>query len=225
MAEGKVGEDEHGGAGGRGHDDGRDAPHGARRSAAPPRKLRVEVLIPTDADHPGAGACLIRNGATEELLAKLDELRLSLPRDTRRPTAVRRFYDDRASSGGGDWVCSAVADVISAAGLDTRFMQTMPFWRFIEYSAGGAMAAHTDGSNRHPSTGKGTTHTMLLYLSSCTSGGETALLATRSGTEQLAAVRPQRGDLLIFPHKCPHVGCTVGDEPKVALRGELISED
>jgi len=192
------------------------------------------------------------------VLSRLNTLRLSLPPTSHRPTAVRRFYDDRSgfgpdhdsiigdegggngdggseggNGGGGDsredcegigWVSAVVMAALAAAGLHGRYDAAMPFWRFIEYGAGGCMAPHTDGSNTHPETGRRTTHTLLLYLTDCAQGGETALLEDRSAMPaRLACVRPRRGDMLVFPHKCPHEGCAVGADPKIALRGELIA--
>ena len=76
----------------------------------------------------------------------------------------------------------------------------------------------------------GSTHTFILYLVTCASGGETALLADArvpsgaegaAGAEALADVQPVRGRLLVFPHDCPHAGRPVADAPKVVVRGEL----
>ena len=76
----------------------------------------------------------------------------------------------------------------------------------------------------------GSTHTFILYLATCASGGETALLADgraptgaegAAGAKALADVRPVRGRLLVFPHDCPHAGRPVVDAPKLVVRGEL----
>ena len=74
------------------------------------------------------------------------------------------------------------------------------------------------------------THTFILYLTDCESGGETVLLRQVPGrrfalTEQeniLAAVRPCAGRLFVFPHACPHSGAEVTCVPKLLLRGEMI---
>lgn len=74
------------------------------------------------------------------------------------------------------------------------------------------------------------THTFILYLTDCDSGGETCLLRQLPGrrftlTEQenvIASVQPQAGRLLVFPHACPHSGAEVTCVPKLLLRGEMI---
>ena len=101
----------------------------------------------------------------------------------------------------------------------------LPWFRFIEYADRGKLDPHTDGSNSHPATHQKSTATFLLYLSTCEVGGETELLETVSaGARVLASVRPRRGTLFVFPQKSPHAGRVVyEEEPKVALRGELIS--
>ena len=74
------------------------------------------------------------------------------------------------------------------------------------------------------------THTFILYLSDCTSGGETCLLHSLPGrhfkltpeVNMLAEIKPKLGRLLVFPHICPHSGVTVTEVPKLLLRGEMI---
>ena len=86
------------------------------------------------------------------------------------------------------------------------------------------MAAHTDGSNKHPHDELlKSTHTFLLYLKDTADGGETALLESVHG-DALASVPPRAGTMLIFPHRCPHVGRPLGESSKVVLRGELAVE-
>ena len=83
------------------------------------------------------------------------------------------------------------------------------------------------------------THTFLLYLTSCEEGGETVMLSKlvadlaygknviqgrveeleRIGAGVIAAIKPKRGRLLIFPHSCPHAGAAV-TRPKMLIRGE-----
>eukprot|EP00947_MAST-08B_sp_MAST-8B-sp1_P003986 g3986.t1 len=242
----------------------------------------IDILIPSDSSHPGAGAFLVHGAVDESVLERLDALRLQLPLDAKkRPTAPRRFYadDDR-------WVTSIVADalrrvgrfadrctnratssddeetdsnkkqqqqqqqqqqvaaqsltavtdpaaaVAAAAGSGSGggggglvYEDMLPWFRFIEYADRGKLDPHTDGSNGHPVTHQKSTATFLLYLSTCEAGGETELLETVSaGARVLASVRPRRGTLFVFPQKSPHAGRVVyEEEPKVALRGELIS--
>ena len=40
--------------------------------------------------------------------------------------------------------------------------------------------------------------------------------------DQLAAVTPQRGRLLVFRHDCPHLARPVETPGKVLLRGEMF---
>jgi hypothetical protein len=40
--------------------------------------------------------------------------------------------------------------------------------------------------------------------------------------EELAAVSPRRGSILVFPHATPHVGNCVGAQRKVLLRGDML---
>jgi len=61
-----------------------------------------------------------------------------------------------------------------------------------------------------------------LYLTTCDHGGETVLLEDISGKSMLARVKPRTGDLLLFPHDCPHEGNAVQDVPKLLIRGEVI---
>lgn len=93
--------------------------------------------------------------------------------------------------------------------------------RFLDYSReGGALPAHTDLRRTDPRTGIPSSHTFLLYLTTCRDGGETTLLQGPRG-EDLASVAPVRGRLLIFPHLCWHEGRATVSVPKRLLRGEL----
>jgi hypothetical protein len=74
-------------------------------------------------------------------------------------------------------------------------------------------------------SGEHSTHTFILYLSTCNDGGETSLLGHTSGQGReviMANVKPVRGRLLLFPHLTPHEGRVVVDVPKLLLRGEVI---
>ena len=104
--------------------------------------------------------------------------------------------------------------------------------RFLHYpSPGGLLAPHIDLARHHPDDPtRRSSHTFLLYLSDCGSGGETALLeripdpalGPAGGLSvTIAAVTPRRGRLLLFPHVCPHEGRPVVQAPKLFLRGEL----
>ena len=137
-----------------------------------------------------------------------------------------------------------------------------------------ALPSHVDLSRR-AADGRSSTHTFVLYLSTCAAGGETRLLssvgrprdARRAGVHSrgaaeeedgsavggsadesggweepgpsagregnadaeeaagwavVAAVKPKRGRLLIFPHLSPHDGAEVVTPPKLLLRGDML---
>ncbi|KAL3769601.1 hypothetical protein ACHAWO_011547 [Cyclotella atomus] len=106
----------------------------------------------------------------------------------------------------------------------------LSYMRFLEYNnVGGNLDAHTDGNKICESTGRQSTHTMLLYLSNCEVGGETRLLYKEptSVTQQTAkyvtieAVKPVIGRILLFPHATLHEGAPTVDVPKICLRAEV----
>jgi hypothetical protein len=146
------------------------------------------------------------------------------------------------------WARSAVLAAARESGMPARGVH--PQFRILHYpNPGGVMAPHVDLSkvlDRVDSTWSAddrpvdamkqmkpalqTTHTFLLYLRTCESGGETALLrevkndvgaAGAETAHSLAEVKPRRGRLLVFPHDCPHAGRPVVDTNKLVLRGEL----
>ena len=99
----------------------------------------------------------------------------------------------------------------------------LPHMRFLDYERpGSALAPHVDLCRVDSETGRRSTHTFILYLHTCESGGETVLLESLSSKVELAAVAPVRGRLLAFPHICPHMGAVVNHVPKLLLRGEII---
>ena len=112
-------------------------------------------------------------------------------------------------------------------------VRVFPHMRFLHYtSSGTVLAPHIDLCRVNPfsrASDKQTaehrsTHTFILYLTDCETGGETSLLeeVTADGSSPtLAKVSPRRGRLLIFPHQTPHEGMEVIDVPKILLRGEL----
>ena len=119
---------------------------------------------------------------------------------------------------------------------DSLTVRVFPQMRFMHYTQdGSALAPHVDLSHkdvRDPMIKS--THTLILYLTDCQSGGgETVLLRSlhrkESGSSDImsdsnvvASVSPQLGRLLIFPHFCPHEGRPIrGNEPKLLLRGEV----
>jgi hypothetical protein len=106
----------------------------------------------------------------------------------------------------------------------------LSYMRFLEYDkVGGNLDAHTDGNKICESTGRQSTHTMLLYLTNCEVGGETRLLYKEptSVLRQTAkcvvieTVKPIVGRILLFPHATLHEGAPTVDVPKICLRAEV----
>lgn len=129
----------------------------------------------------------------------------------------------------------------AATGTRVAELKVLPRMRFLHYNVpGGNMQPHVDLAKRDPASSvRLSTHTFMVHLATCQRGGETVLLSklmgamaaidatSSSGEGQLpdgvlAAVRPVRGRLLIFPHMCPHAGLAVSSVPKLFLRGELL---
>jgi len=209
-------------------------------------KRVVTWLVGPDRPHPGAGAAMIDGAFDEDFLNRLEDLWRSLP----LAPAEKLSCSDRAyfcdSEG---WVCEAISNALSGGGRvgdekgpSLAVASAMAHMRFVHYgSAGGRLAPHVDLSRSHPTEpDRRSTCTFLLYLTDCARGGETALLERLPGAAQgaqatadqagaaqqaadltLAAVKPKRGRLLLFPHNCPHEGREVTDVPKLFLRGEL----
>ena len=95
--------------------------------------------------------------------------------------------------------------------------------RFLHYShVGSSLAPHVDLYRVDQGSGQRSTHSFLLYLTTCDNGGETILLEDLSGEMALARIKPSTGHLLLFPHDCPHEGNRVEDVPKILIRGEVI---
>jgi hypothetical protein len=198
------------------------------------------MLIPNDRDHPGAGACIIDDGFTDEFLQILEDLFETLPvaPKSKPSCSNRRYFCDAAGKRGCYFsVRSAFARTLSrfsqpasCEGAHVVVRKALPHMRFLHYDyEGGSLPPHVDLS-RTDADGRTSTHTFILYLRSCQSGGETALLECLPGAElnaseafdiTLANVQPKRGRLLIFPHRCPHAGLAVKSIPKILLRGEM----
>jgi hypothetical protein len=185
----------------------------------------------------------VENAFPAVVLAKFEELRQRMPLDLTRPTCPRRFlseWDEEDSESAirqhheDGWVGRHIDEGLRQWQLGEYASQ--PWFRFLEYSEGGAMAVHTDGSCCHPVTGDRSEATMLVYLSTCDTGGETALfkkLDKKEKREQkklglgdqppplIEAVRPAWNTALIFPHNWQHEGCPVLAQPKIALRCQV----
>jgi hypothetical protein len=194
----------------------------------------LQTLIETEANHPGAGACLIDDGFSSECLDTLIDLWRRLPVDdsnTKKNSqkvlcSDRSYYCDSQGQ-----LCKLLVNVIGRAFekqvCPPRQVMVFPHMRFLHYARpGSSLAPHVDLS-RTDLSGNCSSHTFILYLYGCESGGETSLLTDLSGdgrSEILAKVSPRRGRLLLFPHCCPHEGNGVVDVPKVLLRGEVKLE-
>mmetsp|Transcript_44581 Transcript_44581/g.93563 ORF Transcript_44581/g.93563 Transcript_44581/m.93563 type:complete len:249 (+) Transcript_44581:212-958(+) len=201
----------------------------------------------------------ITNAFRESDLQKLDNLRQKIPLDVSRPTCPRRFLtekhlldeegdgndddDDRRQHMEDGWVGALIDDTIQGD-WDLPF-RCLPWYRYLEYTEpGGHMAKHSDGSNVHPKTGARSVATMMIYLSTCRTGGETTLyrkkergkkktkhrglLAQTAQTDDadsnaniLESIRPTYNTVLIFPHSWQHSGDPVIEDPKIALRVDL----
>lgn len=191
----------------------------------PPRS-RLDILIPSGADHPGAGACNIDAALREDQLAALAKLQSRLPlalsdkklKKKLTPCSNRHYYSDAHG-----WIRPLLEATIVRAMACQSTVTVLPHMRFLHYThAGSILAPHVDLC-RVNDDGRRSTHTFILYLESCENGGETVLLQNlTSTTDPLAIITPTRGRLLLFPHNCPHMGAEVIDLPKLLLRGEVI---
>lgn len=209
---------------------------GAGGSAPSPR---LTLLLPFEADgHPGAGSCTIDDALTPAAVDAILTLWRSLPTAPKdKPSPIDRAYYadvDRA-------ICALIDDALLRAGLmcvdpsapSSSSAATQPLMRFLHYpEPGGSLPTHVDLPRLVD--GVRTTHTFLLYLTDCESGGETRLLEARPGDAALAsaggvapgerrvlaASAPRRGRLMMMPHACPHLAAPVESVPKILLRGE-----
>lgn len=184
----------------------------------------VDVLIPVNADHPGAGSFIIDGALADEHLDELVRLRVSLPlamTDKKKKKKSMELCADRFYfSDAHGWIRRLLETTISRNWSDAV---VLPHMRFLDYElAGSELAPHVDLCRVDSDSGERSTHTFILYLQSCESGGETVLLESLTSKAVLAKVAPIRGRLLLFPHNCPHMGATVVQVPKLLLRGEAI---
>jgi hypothetical protein len=196
----------------------------------------------------------IEDALSDSDLLQLDELRHRIPLDLSRPTCPRRFLSEKHLYLVGDtdaatakpmhkedgWVGRLVDANLARwdlLGHRGKNFQSLPWFRFLEYSEGGHMAIHTDGTNLHPGTGARSVATMMIYLSTCDEGGETTLYhkvedptitkgnkqGSKHTTVPLEHVAPIRNTVLIFPHSWQHSGDRVQNaaQPKIALRVDL----
>jgi len=178
-----------------------------------------KTLIGNDIHHPGAGSYTIDDALPTASIQKIKTMWSTLPKDStakkKEKCSTRYYFCD-----GEKYICRALAQSIQHA-LPDQYAMVFPRMRFLHYTdEGSVLAPHVDLS--HTENGLRSTHTFILYLTTCENGGETTLLQSiQSEFDILAQVSPVMGRLLLFPHTCPHMGSQVHDE-KLILRGEVI---
>ena len=115
--------------------------------------------------------------------------RRSLPLNHKRPTVDRRFYCDTTR----EVICKPLEEIVLhclqniCRGVDEEKDKTdfvvycNKYLRFLEYKTiGGELLPHRDGTKTCEDTGTKSTHTLLLFLSDCESGGETLIMDDES---------------------------------------------
>ena len=135
--------------------------------------------------------------------------------------SIRSYFCDAVGT-----VSAYLQSCLSNAFDELSGILVFPHMRFLCYSHQGTeLAPHVDLRRIHQFTGERSTHSFLLYLTTCEQGGETALLGDVAGEGSgviLARAKPKRGRLLLFPHCCPHSGLAVVNTPKLLIRGEVL---
>eukprot|EP00977_Amphora_coffeiformis_P016815 scaffold5323_cov173-Amphora_coffeaeformis.AAC.1 len=216
---------------------------------------------------------LTADNVAENVLHWMDDFRLSLPLDSKRPTVQRRFFADGRKQPThvvpslfatpprkttdwdptrpiAHWIetvlrpalamvsSSVVTTATTTREADSQAMDcchVFRYQRFLEYTrVGSQLATHTDGTKICDETGRQSTHTLLLYLTDCPTGGETRLMLSSSRKDEEKGCRinhleeepyydvhPKRGRILLFPHATPHAGAPVVATPKICLRAEV----
>lgn len=190
----------------------------------------LETLIELDEDHPGAGSYLVKNciREVESLVGLWERLPINPSPKKELECAARSYYCDAEG-----WLRSALKQRIFQAfnnsGKELGRISNvivLPHMRFLHYShVGSKLAPHIDLHRMDSASGLRSTHSFLLYLSTCEKGGETVLLGDVAGEGRnvfLATVKPKTGTLLLFPHETPHEGAVVESVPKLLIRGEAV---
>ncbi len=205
------------------------------------KSARVKVI---DTNH--GRAYVIDSVLDEMTLAWIDEFRLSLPLDSKRPTVDRRFFADGSilpiddsryslpspSDPGrpmAHLLETVIQQSINESPKESKGCHVFRYQRFLEYTREGSkLDPHTDGTKICDDTKLTSTHTLLLYLTTCEYGGETLLITectkeipNNSEDGILYATQPRRGRILLFPHATPHAGASVTSVPKICLRAEV----
>jgi ankyrin repeat protein len=97
----------------------------------------------------------------------------------------------------------------------------LPMMKYLHYTSLEAkLEPHLDLSKYDPISRISSTHTLILYLTTCEEGGETILMDSVINPTIRLPVKPKRGRMLLFPHHCPHEGGIIRQVPKILLRCE-----
>jgi len=183
----------------------------------------THILIPPESQHPGAGSFYIEQAVSDTFVRDLQLLHSHLPIAAKTklktgPCSVRRYFCDVFGS-----VLATLEGVISYCVPTETPPVVFPHMRFLNYEVQGVdLSSHTDLSRNHPFKDIRSTHTFLLYLTTCDEGGETSLLQDLQSETILCQSSPTSRRLLLFPHDCPHSGEVVVCVPKLLLRGEVF---
>ena len=187
---------------------------------------RLQNLIDWSSEHPGAGSFLLDDTMESHFIDSLIALWKAVPvaeecRQKKGLCSIRSYFCDAVGT-----VSAYLQSCLSNAFDELSGILVFPHMRFLCYSHKGTeLAPHVDLRRIHQFTGERSTHSFLLYLTTCEQGGETALLGDVAGEGSgviLARAKPKRGRLLLFPHCCPHSGLAVVDTPKLLIRGEVL---
>lgn len=193
----------------------------------------LQVLIKLHCDHPGAGSFLISN-CIQAAVKPLVNLWEQLPIDQSSAKTAKKFgacsdrsYYCDAESWVRDLLKRRIVEAIcreeEISLVEGNDVIVLPQMRFLNYiHVGSSLAPHVDLCRVDQASGQRSTHSFLLYLTTCETGGETTLLQDLSGEVALAKIKPSTGHLLLFPHDCPHEGNEVHTVPKLLIRGEVI---
>jgi hypothetical protein len=135
---------------------------------------------------------VIDNGCTAAFLSTLEDTRVGLPLDSKRPTCDRRFLVDERRI-----IVSEIESIVRRglveSSIHTNFDDNHiraqreqrrnysvfinKYLRILEYTTPGSeLLPHCDGSKICDETGNKSTHTLLLFLKYCEEGGETLFL-------------------------------------------------
>lgn len=113
-----------------------------------------------------------------EWLEKVQNIRESLPLNSKRPTVDRRFLCDTNQD-----IVTIIESIVYQALCEEGFVADSftiycnKYLRILEYNKEGAeLLPHSDGTKVCDVTGQKSTHTLLLFLSNCKHGGETIIM-------------------------------------------------